>query len=77
MKDTSLRVKTGTIGKVIDVQVFTRDGVQKDERSLAIEKSELDAIRKDLNEEYRIVEQATFERLQRKLVGLPAEGGAH
>jgi DNA-directed RNA polymerase subunit beta (EC 2.7.7.6) len=76
VKDTSLRVKTGTIGKVIDVQVFTRDGVQKDERSLAIEKSELDAIRKDLNEEYRIVEQATFERLQRKLVGLPAEGGA-
>jgi len=76
VKDTSLRVKTGTIGKVIDVQVFTRDGVQKDERALSIEKSELDAIRKDLNEEYRIVEQATFERLQRKLVGLSAEGGA-
>ena len=76
VKDTSLRVKTGTIGKVIDVQVFTRDGVQKDERSLSIEKSELDGIRKDLNEEFRIVEQATFERLQRKLVGLSAEGGA-
>ncbi len=76
VKDTSLRVKTGTIGKVIDVQVFTRDGVQKDERALSIEKSELDAIRKDLNEEFRIVEQATFERLQRKLVGLSAEGGA-
>ncbi|MBP0050140.1 DNA-directed RNA polymerase subunit beta [Marinobacterium sp. AK62] len=76
VKDTSLRVKTGTVGKVIDVQVFTRDGVQKDERALSIEKSELDAIRKDLNEEFRIVEQATFERLQRKLVGLKAEGGA-
>jgi DNA-directed RNA polymerase subunit beta len=76
VKDTSLRVKTGTVGKVIDVQVFTRDGVQKDERALSIEKSELDAIRKDLNEEFRIVEQATFERLQRKLVGLSAEGGA-
>jgi len=76
VKDTSLRVKTGTIGKVIDVQVFTRDGVQKDERALSIEKSELDGIRKDLNEEFRIVEQATFERLQRKLVGLSAEGGA-
>ncbi|WP_415889534.1 DNA-directed RNA polymerase subunit beta [Neptuniibacter sp. SY11_33] len=76
VKDTSLRVKTGTVGKVIDVQVFTRDGVQKDERALSIEKSELDAIRKDLNEELRIVEQATFERLGRVLVGLKADGGA-
>jgi DNA-directed RNA polymerase subunit beta len=76
VKDTSLRVKTGTIGKVIDVQVFTRDGVQKDERALAIEKSELDSIRKDLNEELRIVEQATFERLGKALVGLKADGGA-
>ncbi|WP_286240389.1 DNA-directed RNA polymerase subunit beta [Neptuniibacter halophilus] len=76
VKDTSLRVKTGTVGKVIDVQVFTRDGVQKDERALSIEKSELDAIRKDLNEELRIVEQATFERLQKVLVGLKADGGA-
>ncbi|EAR59642.1 DNA-directed RNA polymerase subunit beta [Neptuniibacter caesariensis] len=76
VKDTSLRVKTGTVGKVIDVQVFTRDGVQKDERALSIEKSELDAIRKDLNEELRIVEQATFERLEKVLVGLKADGGA-
>ena len=76
VKDTSLRVKTGTVGKVIDVQVFTRDGVQKDERALAIEKSELDSIRKDLYEELRIVEQATFERLGKVLVGLKADGGA-
>ncbi|MBT00643.1 MAG: DNA-directed RNA polymerase subunit beta [Oceanospirillaceae bacterium] len=76
VKDTSLRVKTGTIGKVIDVQVFTRDGVPKDERALSIEKSEMDAIRKDLNEEYRIVEQAVFERLERVLSGLKADGGA-
>jgi len=76
VKDTSLRVKTGTVGKVIDVQVFTRDGVAKDERALSIEKSELDAIRKDLNDEFRIVEQATFERLEKVLVGLSAEGGA-
>ncbi|MGB0281256.1 MAG: DNA-directed RNA polymerase subunit beta [Neptuniibacter sp.] len=76
VKDTSLRVKTGTVGKVIDVQVFTRDGVQKDERALSIEKSELDAIRKDLNEELRIVEQATYERLEKVLVGLKADGGA-
>ncbi|NVK44044.1 MAG: DNA-directed RNA polymerase subunit beta, partial [Oceanospirillaceae bacterium] len=76
VKDTSLRVKTGTVGKVIDVQVFIRDGVQKDERALSIEKSELNAIRKDLNDEFRIVEQATFERLAKVLVGLQAEGGA-
>ncbi len=77
VKDTSLRVKTGTIGKVIDVQVFTRDGVPKDERAISIEQSELNRIRKDLNEEFRIVEQATFERLDRALCGLKAEGGAN
>ena len=76
VKDTSLRVKGGTIGKVIDVQVFTRDGVEKDSRAVAIEKSELDKIRKDLNDEFRIVEAATFERLSKVLVGLKAEGGA-
>ena len=76
VKDTSLRVKTGTIGKVIDVQVFTRDGVAKDERALSIEKAELAAIRKDLNDEFRIVEEATFERLEKALVGLSAIGGA-
>jgi len=51
VKDTSLRVKTGTVGKVIDVQVFTRDGVAKDERALSIEKEELTRIRKDLDDE--------------------------
>ena len=76
VKDTSLRVKGGTTGKVIDVQVFTRDGVQKDERAISIEKAEMDAIRKDLNDEYRIVEQATYERLAKVLVGLKADGGA-
>jgi len=76
VKDTSLRVKGGTTGKVIDVQVFTRDGVKKDDRALSIEKDEMDAIRKDLNEEFRIVEQATFERLTRTLEGVVAEGGS-
>ncbi|WP_420588583.1 DNA-directed RNA polymerase subunit beta [Bacterioplanoides sp.] len=69
VKDTSLRVKTGTTGTVIDVQVFTRDGVEKDARALEIEQSQLDEIRKDLNEEMRIVQGATYERLQRALVG--------
>ncbi|WP_322980353.1 DNA-directed RNA polymerase subunit beta [Pseudomonas sp. C11] len=76
VKDTSLRVPTGTKGTVIDVQVFTRDGVERDSRALAIEKQQLDEIRKDLNEEFRIVEGATFERLRSALVGAIAEGGA-
>ncbi|MGB0468630.1 MAG: DNA-directed RNA polymerase subunit beta [Pontibacterium sp.] len=76
VKDTSLRVKTGTIGKVIDVQVFTRDGVPKDERAISIETSELDSIRKDLNDEFRIIEAAVFERLEKSLIGLSVDGGA-
>jgi len=75
VKDTSLRVPTGTKGTVIDVQVFTRDGVERDSRALAIEKQQLDEIRKDLNEEFRIVEGATFERLRSALVGHKADGG--
>jgi len=75
VKDTSLRVPTSVKGTVIDVQVFTRDGLEKDQRSLEIEKSQLDQIRKDLNEEYRIVETATFERLRAALLGQTAAGG--
>ncbi len=76
VKDTSLRVPTGTKGTVIDVQVFIRDGVERDSRALAIEKEQLDEIRKDLQEEFRIVEVATFERLRAALVGQSVEGGA-
>jgi DNA-directed RNA polymerase subunit beta len=68
VKDTSLRVSTGMRGTVIDVQVFTRDGVEKDQRAREIEQSELDKYRKDLNDEYRIVEGATFERLRTALL---------
>ncbi|SBT18365.1 DNA-directed RNA polymerase subunit beta [Marinomonas gallaica] len=75
VKDTSQRVKTGTRGTVIDVQVFTRDGIEKDDRAKSIEKSQLDEVRKDLNEEFRIVEKATFERLAEALIGQQAEGG--
>ena len=69
VKDTSLRVSTGTKGTVIDVQVFTRDGVEKDARARSIEQSQLDEVRKDLQEEFRIAEEATFERLGRQLEG--------
>ncbi len=76
VKDTSLRVKTGTKGTVIDVQVFTRDGVEKDHRALAIEQSQLDQVRKDLNDEFRIVKTATFDRLRIALCGQRINGGA-
>jgi DNA-directed RNA polymerase subunit beta len=69
VKDTSLRVKTGTTGTVIDVQVFTRDGVEKDQRAKDIEDEQLSEVRKDLKEEMRIVKGATFERLTRALEG--------
>ncbi|GAA4648278.1 DNA-directed RNA polymerase subunit beta [Kistimonas scapharcae] len=75
VKDTSLRVPTSVKGTVIDVQVFTRDGVEKDARALSIEKEQLDAIRKDLNEEFRIVEFDTFARLRNALVGQKADRG--
>jgi len=69
VKDTSLRVPSSTKGTVIDVQVFTRDGLEKDARALQIEKQQLDEFRKDLKEEYRIFEQATFARLANMLKG--------
>ncbi len=68
VKDTSLRVPTSVKGTVIDVQVFTRDGVEKDQRAKDIERAQLATIRKDLDDEYRIVEAATYERLQRALL---------
>jgi DNA-directed RNA polymerase subunit beta len=76
VKDTSLRVPSSTKGTVIDVQVFTRDGLKKDQRALDIEKSQLDQYRKDLNEEYRIMEGATLERLHDALVAKKVNGGA-
>jgi len=75
VKDTSLRAPTGMKGTVIDVQVFTRDGVEKDSRALAIEQMQLDEVRKDLQETYRIAEDATFERLKRTLEGQAVNGG--
>ncbi|MFC4260065.1 DNA-directed RNA polymerase subunit beta [Marinobacter lacisalsi] len=69
VKDTSSRVSAGTRGTVIDVQVFTRDGIEKDERALSIEQDQLNQYRKDLKDEYRIVEGATFERLTSALDG--------
>ncbi|MBA57960.1 MAG: DNA-directed RNA polymerase subunit beta [Gammaproteobacteria bacterium] len=67
VKDTSLRVPSSYKGTVIDVQVFTRDGIAKDDRALDIERAALDEVRKNIDEEYRIVETATLERLSGSL----------
>ena len=69
VKDTSLRVPSSAKGTVIDVQVFTRDGLEKDARALQIEKHQLDQYRKDLKEEYRIFEEAIFAHLGSTLKG--------
>ncbi|MBO6225201.1 MAG: DNA-directed RNA polymerase subunit beta, partial [Psychrobacter sp.] len=76
VKDTSLRVPTSSKGTVIDVQVFTRDGVEKDARARAIEKSQLDSYRKDLKEELRIFEEAARGRIGNLLDGQKVSGGA-
>ncbi len=68
VKDTSLRVPSGTNGTVIDVQVFTRDSVVKDSRALHIEHMELSKIRKDLRDKLRIVEADLYQRLEKLLV---------
>ena len=76
VKDTSLRVPSSSKGTVIDVQVFTRDGVEKDARARAIEKSQLDSYRKDLKEELRIFEEAARGRIINLLDGQKVSGGA-
>ncbi len=75
VKDTSLRMPSGMSGTVINVQVFTRDGVEKDARALSNEAEELGRIRKDLDDQFRIVEGDAFDRIERLLVGQVAEGG--
>ncbi len=75
VKDTSLRVPSGIEGTVIDVRVFTRDGVEKDSRAKAIEESELERVRKDLADQLRIYENDVYSRIERLLVGNPVDGG--
>ena len=75
VKDTSLRVPSSYNGTVIDVRVFTRDGIDKDQRALDIERHEVEEIRRNVEEEYRIIETATFERLADSLKGKAVVAG--
>jgi len=75
VKDSSLRVPPGMDGTVIDVRVFTRDGVEKDLRAVDIEHQELEVVRKDLNDLKRILEEDIYQRVERLLSGKVASGG--
>jgi len=75
VKDTSLRVPSGMSGTVIDVQVFTREGVERDARAQSIIDEELKRYRQDLNDQLRIVEGDAFSRLEKLLSGKVANGG--
>jgi DNA-directed RNA polymerase subunit beta len=75
VKDTSLRVDQGSQGTVIDVQVFTREGIVRDRRAQQIIDDELKRFRLDLNDQLRIVEADAFDRIEKLLLDKVANGG--
>src|SRR3546814_2893881 len=66
---TSLRLPPGVAGTVVEVRVFNRHGIDKDERAMAIEREEIDRLAKDREDERAILNRATFNRLQEMLLG--------
>ena len=75
VKDTSLRVPSGMNGIVIDVQVFTREGIERDVRAQSIIDDQLRSFKTDLADQMRIVERDAFARIRRMIVGQKANGG--
>jgi DNA-directed RNA polymerase subunit beta len=75
VKDTSLRMKSGVVGTVVDVRVFTRDGVEKDARALDNERAEIESLKKDLGDQFRIIEENIYHRVARLITGKKAAGG--
>src|SRR5690606_9966102 len=75
VKDSSLRVPPNMDGVVIGVQVFTRDGLEKDKRARQIEESEIKRVKKDFDDQFRILEGAIYARLREQLLGKVANGG--
>ena len=68
VKDSSLRVPNGVTGTVIDVQIFTRDGLEKDKRAIDIEEMQLAKVKKDLTDEFKILEEGVFARVRTLLL---------
>jgi len=75
VRDTSLRLPPGVAGTVVEVRVFNRHGVEKDERAMAIERAEIEALAKDRDDELEILERNIYGRLSELLVGKQASGG--
>jgi DNA-directed RNA polymerase subunit beta len=75
VKDTSLRVPSGMVGTVIDVQIFTREGIERDKRAQSIIDDMLRGFKTDLADQMRIVERDAFARIRRLIVGQKVNGG--
>jgi len=75
VRDTSLRLPPGVTGTIVDVRVFSRRGVDKDERAMAIERAEIERLAKDRDDEKAIQERSFLGRLREKLLGRKAAGG--
>ena len=75
VKDTSLRVPSGIEGTVIDVRVYTRDGIDKDDRSLDIEKEQVELAKKDIADQLRIYEDDILSRVKNIILNKVSEGG--
>src|SRR3546814_14262271 len=75
VRDTSLRVPPGVTGTIVEVRVFSRRGVDKDERSQAIERSEIERLAKDRDDERANLERGFFDRLRELLTGHTAPAG--
>ena len=75
VRDTSLKLPPGVTGTIVDVRVFSRRGVDKDERAMAIERSEIERLAKDRDDERAIQERSFYNRLQERLLGRKASGG--
>ncbi|WP_443971075.1 DNA-directed RNA polymerase subunit beta [Sphingobium sp. CR28] len=72
VRDTSLRLPPGVAGTIVEVRVFNRHGIDKDERAMAIEREEIDRLAKDREDERGILNRATFNRLRDMLIGQTA-----
>jgi DNA-directed RNA polymerase subunit beta len=75
VRDTSLRLPPGVSGTIVEVRVFSRRGVDKDERALAIERAEIERLAKDRDDERAILERSFAARLKEMLLGQVAVGG--
>jgi DNA-directed RNA polymerase subunit beta len=74
VRDTSLRLPPGVSGTIVDVRVFNRHGIDKDERAMAIEREEIERLKKDSDDERNILNRATWSRLREMLLGQTATG---